>query len=69
MVKHKYAIGDTVKVIAGVGTRGRMKSVADSQFKVVRLLPMGHASLQYRVRDIFSGQERVVSEYDVSTSE
>ena len=69
MLKHKYAIGDTVKVVPGADARNRMKSVADSQFRIVRLLPMGASSLQYRVRDVFSGQERVVSEYDVSASD
>jgi hypothetical protein len=69
MLKHRYSVGDTVKVIPGADTRGSMKSVADSEFKIIRLLPMGPSSLQYRVRDMFSGQERIVGEYDVVASE
>jgi hypothetical protein len=69
MLKHKHAIGDTVRVIPDADARSRMKSIADSQFKIVRLLPMGPSSLQYRVRDMFSGQERIVGEYDVTAWE
>ena len=69
MSKHRFAIGDLVKVIPGADTRNRARSLADSQFKVIRLMPMGISAFQYRVQDMFSGQERVVSEYEVSAYE
>ena len=64
MSTHKFTVGQTVQFSPdrsqGNGGRGR--------FKVVRLLPESAQVLQYRVKSLADGHERVVREDQLARS-
>lgn len=70
--RHKYEVGQQVRYF--LGATGRLsreveKSLSGSSFEISRLLPSSGAEFQYRVKNTTTGQERVVSEGDISPVE
>ena len=61
MAKHKYGVGETVVFRPMRVTYGAPALPC----KVVRLLPSDGVDLQYRVKAIAEGQERVVRESEL----
>lgn len=62
MAKHKFAIGDAVRMTAAAG---RLPTA--TAFKIVRLVPGDREDLPpaYRVKSVSEGHERVVKEDDI----
>jgi hypothetical protein len=48
--------------------RARSEDIAlyAARFEILRLLPRAESTLHYRVRDMASGQERAVSEQEIT---
>ena len=70
--RHKYAVGQRVHYI--LGSTGRLsreveKSISGSAFEISRQLPSAGAEFQYRVKNMTTGQERVVNEGDIASAE
>ena len=68
---HVFAVGQRVKFVPVAATvvRDRQANVAlyAASFEIVRQLPRAESTLLYRVRDVDSGQERVVSEQEITS--
>lgn len=69
VVRHAFAVGETVKVLPS--TLGRRpkdieKSLYANTFTVTRLLPEEASIFQYRIKNTHTGQERVASESELS---
>ena len=69
--QHAFAVGQRVKFVPALTTviRDRQADAAlyAASFEIVRQLPRAESALLYRVRDITSGQERVVSEQEITS--
>ena len=63
MAGHRYAIGDRVEI------RRSTYQVDVGPYTVTRLLPNDSADREYRVRHVRDGQERVVSESGIISSD
>ncbi|MFO1060027.1 MAG: hypothetical protein U1E53_24050 [Dongiaceae bacterium] len=61
MTRHSFSVGDEVRFDPGIFER---TSVAGS-YCVVKLLPPDGADLQYRVRSLSDGHERVAREFQL----
>ena len=62
MTTHKFKVGETVELHPG-----RLSpNVPRGLYRIERLLPIESGNVQYRVRRIADGQERVVVESDLS---
>ena len=67
---HRFKIGEIVKLIPtriGALPRNMGKGLTGAEFEITRLLPEEMHSLQYRIKDTSSGQERVVDEDSILT--
>ena len=65
---HKYAIGEIVAISGGlnvVRTKNMQIQQASARFEIKQRLPEQDRSLQYRVRNTVTGQERVVAEESI----
>jgi hypothetical protein len=65
---HKFAIGEVVALSSSPGvvrTKDMERELIAARFEIMRLLPEQDRSLQYRVKDTISGQERVVAEESI----
>jgi hypothetical protein len=60
--RHRYRIGERVRLGGGGNSIKRMESVC----KVMTLMPYEGGALQYRVRSELESYERVVAETDLS---
>ena len=60
MASHRFAAGQTVKVVPGPNLGN-----ARGSFKIVRVLPTEHGINQYRIKSESDGHERVVTEAEV----
>jgi hypothetical protein len=58
MTNHKYAVGQTVDFLPGMLDG----NVPRGRYKIQRLLPSETKDLQYRVKHVVDGHERVVSQ-------
>jgi hypothetical protein len=56
MTRHKYAVGQTVDFLPGALDG----NVPRGRYKIQRLLPSETKDLQYRVKHVVDGHERVV---------
>jgi hypothetical protein len=65
MAKHSFRVGQNVRLIHNAVDRKQGGSVAETVFQIVRLMPLAGSAFQYRLRDSYSGQERVVGEMDI----
>ncbi len=63
MQTHKFAIGQKLSFSPGRFEHERTPSL----FEVTRLLPAEGTDLQYRVKNMSSGQERVVRESQLNS--
>ena len=61
MPSHKYAAGRKVQYGSS-----DLRSSVFGQFEIVRALPIEHGILQYRVKSLKDGHQRVVLESDLS---
>lgn len=61
MASHKFKINQSVELIASYL---RLKPLG--RFSIVRPLPTEHGVLQYRVRSLTDGHERVVMESELA---
>jgi hypothetical protein len=55
---HKYAVGQTVQFLTGP----QDGNIPRGRYKVQRLLPSETRDMQYRVKHVLDGHERVVRE-------
>jgi len=58
MATHKFAVGQTLYFLPGLGEESKSKG----HYKVVRQLPESGNVLQYRIKSETYGQERIVRE-------
>ena len=59
MQLHKFKVNQSVELVArDLKSRGR--------FAIVRLLPTEHGVLQYRIKSLVDGHERVVIESELA---
>jgi ABC-type microcin C transport system duplicated ATPase subunit YejF len=58
---HKFKVGQTVEV---VGASSAAKSLG--AFKILRLMPSERGVLQYRIKSVIDGHERMVTESELS---
>lgn len=61
MPLHKFKANQSVELAA----RGA-PSKAPGRFKIVRQLPTEHGVLQYRIKSVIDGHERVVTESELA---
>jgi hypothetical protein len=69
--RHKYSVGQMVKLFSVVGVRTSRsieKSAAGNEFEITRLLPEEGADFHYRVKNAVTGQERVAAESEIKTA-
>jgi hypothetical protein len=69
---HKFAIGQVVALMATPGIARPKEMERDllaAHFEILRLLPEQDHSLQYRVKDTVTGQERIVAEESILTKD
>ena len=68
---YAFAVGQRVRFVPQQSTvvRDRETDAAlyAASFEIVRQLPKAESRLHYRVRDVVSGQERVVSEQEITS--
>ncbi len=72
IVQHQFAVGQKVRVLPssfGRKTKESEKSLNGDDFEVTRLLPTEAHIFQYRIKNTTTGQERVVSESELSVSD
>jgi hypothetical protein len=62
MMKHKFQIGQIVRFSPNTSHAPN----AGVSYEIVRLLPSETLDLQYRIRKSTDGQERIVSESELS---
>ena len=60
MLAHKFKVNQSVEFL---GSYSRPKPLG--QFRVVRVMPTEHGILQYRVKSLTDGHERIVTESDL----
>jgi len=58
MSQHKFSIGQTIELLAG----SRDSNIPRGRYKIQKLLPSETRDLQYRVKHVLDGHERVVRE-------
>lgn len=72
VTRHAFTVGQMVKVLPSAFGR-RPKEVESSahgnSFEIMRLLPEAAASFQYRIKNLTTGQERVVTESEIRIAE
>jgi hypothetical protein len=61
MPSHKYAAGRKVQFVPS-----DLRLSLPGQFEIVRTMPIEHGVLQYRVKSLKDGHQRVVMESDLS---
>lgn len=61
MPSHKFAAGRKVQIAAS-----DLRLSPLGQFEIVRALPIEHGVLQYRIKSLKDGHQRVVMESDLS---
>lgn len=61
MSEHKFKIGEHVRFVARTFTGATKEG-----YEVVRLLPPSRTDVQYRIKNLRTGQERVVIESEIS---
>ena len=61
MPSHKYAAGRKVQFVAN-----DLRRSLPGQFEIVRVMPIEHGIVQYRVKSLKDGHQRVVMESDLS---
>ncbi len=72
VARHAYAVGQMVKVLpSAFGRRPKEveSSVSGNSFEITRLLPEVASSFQYRIKNMTTGQERVVTESEIRIAE
>ena len=70
-VSRLFALNQRVRIAPRTGlllSKDMQESLYSSDFEVIRLLPSGDRGFQYRIKNITSGQERVVVESDLSAA-
>jgi hypothetical protein len=60
MLFHKFRVNQTVELVA------RDVQLATRRFAIVRPLPTEHGVLQYRIKSLTDGHERVVTESELA---
>ena len=69
--RYAFTVGQRVKFVPVAATVIRDKqsdaALYAASFEIVRQLPRAESTLLYRVRDVDSGQERVVSEHEITS--
>jgi hypothetical protein len=69
---HKFSVGQIVVLTATPGIarpKDMERDLLAAHFEILRLLPEQDRSLQYRVKDTVTGQERVVAEESIAAEE
>lgn len=61
MASHKFAAGRKVQFV-----KSDLRLSPLGQFEIIRALPIEHGILQYRVKSLIDGHQRVVMESDLS---
>jgi hypothetical protein len=61
MVTHKYKVGQSVEFIASA-----LHPRALGPFKILRVMPSERGVLQYRVKSVMDGHERMVLESELA---
>jgi hypothetical protein len=61
MQVHKFKVNQAVELVAR-----DLKVKTSSRFAIVRPLPTEHGVLQYRIKSLTDGHERVVSESELA---
>jgi hypothetical protein len=61
MAFHKFKVGQTVEF---VGAGSTLKPLGS--FKILRLMPSERGLLQYRIKSVADGHERMVTESELS---
>jgi len=68
VTRHAFAVGEVVKVLPNAMER-KPKDIAKSlyayDFTITRLLPEETSALQYRIKNVATGQERVAHESEL----
>jgi hypothetical protein len=64
MERHRFATGDVVVY----KTDNKFVDAPRGDYKITRLLPLAGSGIQYRIKHVFDGHERVVNETDLSVS-
>jgi hypothetical protein len=70
--QHIFTVGQRVRFLPEQTTVRRPQQESDAlyaaSFEIVRLLPRAESRLYYRIRDVASGQERVASEQEITST-
>jgi hypothetical protein len=63
MARHKFTVGEVVDFLPGT----RDTNIPRGRYKIERLLPSETRDLQYRVKHVVDGHERVVLESQLAS--